>query len=133
MLKARIPPRKEVEEQMIQYLYQLKFQGEDSNMWKKEAILAEVQDLIQEHLEVEDLNLLKAGKLIHHERQMVIWRFQMQATSRQIKDYYRQNGSIMGMIFIVVRKTLAFLEETMESYDLTDEEWNSAGVGSNLP
>lgn len=117
---------------MSRYVYPLKFQGEDSNVRKKEAILAEAQNLIQEHLEVEDLNLLKAGRPIHHERQMVIWKFQMQATSKQIGDYYRRNGSIVGMISGGVRKTVAFLEETIESYGLTNEEWNSASAGSNL-
>jgi len=60
---------------MSQYVYQIKFQREDNCMQKKEPILAEAQNLIQKHLEVEDLNLLKAGKPIHHERQMIIWKF----------------------------------------------------------
>jgi len=68
MLKIRIPLRKEVEEQMSEYVYQLKFQGEDNNLQRKEAVLAKAQNLIQEHLEVEDLNLLKASKPTHHER-----------------------------------------------------------------
>jgi len=36
------------------------------------------------------------------------------------------------MISRGVWKTMAFLEETIESYGLTNEEWNSAGAGSNL-
>ena len=53
---------------MSEYVYQLKFQGEDNNLQRKEAVLAKAQNLIQEHLEVEDLNLLKASKPTHHER-----------------------------------------------------------------
>lgn len=46
VLKVRIPLQKEVEEQMSEYLYQLKFQGEDNNIKKKEVVLAEAQNLI---------------------------------------------------------------------------------------
>jgi len=132
ILKVRIPLRKEVEEQMSQYIYPLKFQGDDNSVRRKEEVFAKAQNLIQEHLEVEDLNLLKAGQSIHHERQMVLWKSQMQATSKQIGDHLRQNGSTMCMITKGVWKTIAFLEETIESYGLTNEEWNSASVGSNL-
>jgi len=69
---------------MSEYLYQLKFQGKDNNVRKKEVVLVEAQTLIQEHLEVDDLNLLKAGHPITHERRMAIWRHQMQATSKKI-------------------------------------------------
>lgn len=75
--------------------------------------------------------MLKAGQPIHHERQMIIWKFQMQATSKQTRDYFKQNDNIMGMISRGVRKVVAFLEETIESYGLT-EEWNSANARSNL-
>lgn len=117
---------------MSEYLYQLKFQGEDNNVRKKEAVLAEAQNMIQEHLEVDELNLLKARHPIVHERQMVIWRYQMQATSKKIEGYFQQNGSTIGMISIGVRKTVAFLEETIKSYGLTSEEWNSAPTESDL-
>lgn len=39
VLKIRIPLRKEVKEQMSEYVYQLKFQGEDNNVRRKEARL----------------------------------------------------------------------------------------------
>jgi len=68
ILKVRIPLRKDVKEQMSRYVYQLRFQGEDNNMWKKEAVLVEAQNLIQEHLDVDDLSLLRAGHPIVHER-----------------------------------------------------------------
>jgi len=55
----------------------------------------------------------------------------MQATSKQTRDYFKQNDNIMGMISRGVRKVVAFLEETIESYGLT-EEWNSANARSNL-
>lgn len=134
ILKVRIPLRKEVEEQMSQYLYPLKFQGDDNNVWRKESVLIEAHNLIDEHLEVEDLNLLKASQTIHHERRMVLWKSQMQATSKKIGDYLGQNSSMVGMISRGVRKTMVFLEETIDSYGLTEEEWNiaSASAGSNL-
>lgn len=56
----------------------------------------------------------------------------MQATSKQIGDYLRQNGNIVGMISRRVQKTMVLLEETIESYDLTNEEWNSTNAGLDL-
>lgn len=91
-------------------------------MQKKEVILEEEKNLIKEHLEVDYLKFLKERKLIHHKGYMVIWRFQIQATSKQIKDYYKKNNNIMGMISRGVQNIMAFLEETIESYGLTYEE-----------
>jgi len=99
---------------------------------RKEAVLAEAQNLIQEHLDIEDLSLLKARHPIVHERQMVIWRYQMQGMSRQIGDYFRQNDSIVGMIPKGVKTPMAFLQETIETYYLTSEECNSTSTGSDL-
>lgn len=119
---------------MSQYLYSLKFQGDD-NMRRKEAVLVEAQNLIDEHLKVEDLNLLKVGQPIHHDRRLVIWRYQMQTTSQKIGGYLRQNGYTIGMITRGVRKATTFLDGSINSYSLTEEEWNIASttsVGSNL-
>lgn len=99
VLKIRIPLRKEVEEQMSEYAYQLKFQGEDNSVRNKELVLEEAQNLIQEHLDINDLSLLKVRQPIVHERWMVIWRHHMQATSKKIEHYFWHNGSTVGMIF----------------------------------
>lgn len=56
----------------------------------------------------------------------------MQATSRQIGDYLRQNGNIVGMISRGGQKTMEFLEETIEPYGLPNEEWNFVNVGSSF-
>jgi len=123
-----------VEEQMSQYLYSLNFQGDDNNMQRK-AILAEAQNLIDEHLEVEDLNILEARQPIHHNKKLVIWRFQMQMTSQKIEGYLKQNDYNIGMITRGVQKTTVFLDEAIDSYDLIEEEWNiafAANTGSNL-
>lgn len=92
--------------------------------------MAATYNLIKEHLEVEDLNLLKARKPIHHDRQMVIWRFQMQATSQQIKNFYKESDNVVSMLSRGVRKALDFMDKTLISYDITDEEWNFAGPES---
>lgn len=83
---------------MSRYLNPLKFQGDDNSVRHKEAILTEAQNLIDEHLEIEDLNPLKARQPIHHKRQMVLWKSQIQVTSKKIRDYLRQNGNTVGMI-----------------------------------
>ena len=68
VMKVRIPLRKEVEEQMSRYVYQLKFQGEDNSVRRKIEVLVEAENLIQEHLDVEDLSLVKIGHPIIHPR-----------------------------------------------------------------
>ena len=104
-------------------------------MLREEAVLAKAQNLIDEHLEVEDLNLLKTRQPIRHDRRLVIWRYQMQMTSQKIGGYLRQNEFTVGMITRGVQKVTTFLDDSISSCNLTEEEWNTvsaASIGSNL-
>lgn len=55
----------------------------------------------------------------------------MQTTSRQIEEFYKENGSIVGMLSRGVRKALAFMDETIVSYDITKAKWSFAEPETN--
>lgn len=55
----------------------------------------------------------------------------MKAMSRHVENFYRENGSIIGMLSRGIRKALAFVDETLVSNGIIDEEWNSTSPKSS--
>ena len=59
----------------------------------------------------------------------------MQMTSQKIGGYLKQNGYTVVMITHGVQKATTFFDESISSYGLIEEEWNTtstASIGSNL-